>query len=121
MNKILEKVQNVNVIASKHARIFREYIWFAKPEKPFARTDERTGKRRDTVLLYNDEIIQFYNDIAQYGNVCGEVDFSSPTTISKDLKTILITINIAAIDQIQGDDNLLHPGAGSLTASRIAN
>ncbi|KAI0429011.1 L-aminoadipate-semialdehyde dehydrogenase [Xylaria sp. FL1042] len=121
LDRILEKVHAANAIGSQHSRIFREYIWFAKPDKPFARTDKRTVKRRDTVLLYNDEIIQFYKDIEESGSLNADIDFSSRATISQGLRRLLVAANVAAADQIQGDDDLLHAGVDSLAASSIAN
>ncbi len=101
LDSILEKVHAANAIAPEQARVFREYIWFAKPDKPFARTDKNTVKRRDTVLMYNDEIIQFYKDVEQYGNLNADIDFSSPTTIAQGLRHLLVAADVAAADQIQ--------------------
>ena len=63
VDSIMEKVHTANTIGSKQARLFREYIWFAKPSKPFVRTDKNTVKRRDTVVLYEKEIEKFYKSV----------------------------------------------------------
>lgn len=121
LNRIMEKVHAANAIAPTQARIFREYIWFAKADKPFARTDKNTVKRRDTVLMYDDDIIKFYRDLEQDGSLTIDIDFSSSTTIEKGIRRLLVAADVAAADHIQGDDDLLHAGVDSLAASSMAN
>jgi hypothetical protein len=122
LNSILEKVHAANCVAPAPGRIFREYIWFTKPGKPFMRTDKRTVKRRDTVLFYEKEIAQFYRDLEEHGSLGGaDIDFSSPASIAVGLRGLLAAAGVPGSDQIHGDDDLLHAGVDSLVASSMAN
>jgi hypothetical protein len=121
LDSILEKVHAANAIASQHARIFREYIWFTKPEKPFVRTDKRTVKRRDTVLLYENEIEEFYRHVERDGNLDADVDLSSVNSIAKEIRRLLGAADVSAADRISGDKDLLHAGVDSLAAASITN
>ncbi|KAJ5508033.1 Male sterility NAD-binding [Penicillium freii] len=56
LDSIMEKVHTANAIGSKLAR-------FAKPGKPFARTDKNIVKRRETIVLYEKEIEQFHKSM----------------------------------------------------------
>lgn len=46
LDSIYERVQVANASVSAQARLLKEYIMFTKPDKPFARTDKNTVKRR---------------------------------------------------------------------------
>ncbi|KAK2873399.1 putative secondary metabolism biosynthetic enzyme [Arthroderma sp. PD_2] len=120
MASILETVHAANAIAPKHARVFQEYIWFTKPDKPFVRTDKNTVKRRDTVLFYEQEIKQFYKSMEEEGNLAANIDFSSPDTISQGIKHLIVAALPHAKD-IGLDDDLLSAGVDSLVAFSISN
>ncbi|KAK2612056.1 hypothetical protein QQS21_001905 [Conoideocrella luteorostrata] len=121
LDSIMEKVHAANAIGPQEARIFREYIWFAKAIKPFARTDKKTVKRRDTVLLYEDEIQGFYQRMEEEGNLSADVDFSSPTAIAQDIRKMLVAVDLPTAKTISASDNFLYAGVDSLAASSIAN
>jgi aryl carrier-like protein len=121
LDSILENVHAANGIASQHARIFREYIWFTKPDKPFVRTDKRTVKRRDTVLLYENEIEEFYRHVERDGNLNADVDLASVDSIAKEIRRLLGAADVSAADRISGDEDLLHAGVDSLAAASISN
>lgn len=119
LDGILEKVHAANAVAPKQARIFREYIWFSNPDKPFARTDKKTLKRRDTLLLYDTEIQEFYQNIEK-GGTAVDIDLASPTTISKGVRRLLAAAGVPA-DALGPEDNFLYAGVDSLAAVSISN
>lgn len=120
LDSIMEKVHTANAIGSKQARLFREYIWFAKPGKPFVRTDKNTVKRRDTIVLYEKEIEQFYKSMEEYGNLAANIDVASLATISKSIHHLL-AIALPATKEIGSDVDLLAAGVDSLVAFSISN
>ena len=120
VDSIMEKVHTANTIGSKQARLFREYIWFAKPSKPFVRTDKNTVKRRDTVVLYEKEIEKFYKSVEDDGNLAASIDVASLTTISKSIRHLLATA-LPATKEISPDVDLLTAGVDSLVAFSISN
>ncbi|CAI7620546.1 unnamed protein product [Penicillium palitans] len=81
------------------ARLFREYIWFAKPSKPFVRTDKSTVKRRDTVVLNEKEIEQFYKSMEEDGKLAANIDIASLATISESVHHLL-TVAAAGVDPL---------------------
>ncbi|KAJ5654232.1 Male sterilityNAD-binding [Penicillium lividum] len=120
LDSIMEKVHAANVVGSKQARLFREYIWFTKPGKPFVRTDKNTVKRRDTVLSYEKEIEQFYKSMEEDGNLAADIDVTSIATISQSVRHILLSA-LPAAKEISPDVDLLTAGVDSLVAFSISN
>jgi hypothetical protein len=120
LSSIMEKVHAANAIGSKQARLFREYIWFAKPDKPFVRTDKNTVKRRDTVIFYEKEIEQFYKSMEEDGNFSANVDIASLDTISESVRNLLVAA-LPAAKEIGPDVDLLTAGVDSLVAFSISN
>lgn len=57
-----------NEITPSYARLDRDHIFFTKDGKPMLRTDKGTVKRRATNQAYEEEIDQFYKDIAGFGD-----------------------------------------------------
>ncbi|KAJ5746276.1 Male sterility NAD-binding [Penicillium odoratum] len=120
LDSIMEKVHAANTVGSKQARLFREYIWFTKPGKPFVRTDKNTVKRRDTVLSYEREIEQFYKSMEEDGNLAAEIEVTSIATISQSVRQILLSA-LPAAKEISPDVDLLTAGVDSLVAFSISN
>lgn len=120
LDSIMEKVHAANAIGSKQARLFREYIWFAKPGKPFVRTDKNTVKRRDTVIFYEKEIEQFYKSMEEDGNLAANIDVASLDTISQSVRHLLAAA-VPAAKEIGPDIDLLTAGVDSLVAFSISN
>lgn len=121
LDSIYETVKRANTQASFHARITKEFIMFAKPEKPFARTDKNTIKRRMTLLLYEEEIKDFYvqmrsNDITGFDT---EIDASSLETTARGIRQVS-TVDLTSSEAIGFDDDLFHAGLNSLLAVRVA-
>lgn len=121
VDSILQKVHDANSIAPKEAAIFREYIWFAKPEKPFARTDKNTVKRRETLILYEEEIRDWYRHIEEDGSAAVDIDLTSVDTIAQGIHRLLISVQVPGAQGLQWDDNFLLAGVDSLLAATIAN
>ncbi|KAJ5430722.1 Male sterility NAD-binding [Penicillium cf. griseofulvum] len=120
LDSIMEKVHAANAVGSKQARLFREYIWFAKPGKPFVRTDKNTVKRRDTVIFYEKEIEQFYKSMEEDGNLAANIDITSPATISKGIHDLLVDA-LPEFKEIGPDVDLFSAGVDSLLAFSISN
>ncbi|KXG50671.1 Male sterility, NAD-binding [Penicillium griseofulvum] len=120
LDSIMEKVHAANAVGSKQARLFREYIWFAKPGKPFVRTDKNTVKRRDTVIFYEKEIEQFYKSIEEDGNLATNIDVTSLATISKSIHDLLVDA-LPEAKEIGLDVDLFSVGVDSLLTFSISN
>jgi hypothetical protein len=120
LDSIMEKVHAANAVGSKQARLFREYIWFAKPSKPFVRTDKNTVKRRDTVIFYEKEIEQFYKSMEEDGNLAANIDVTSVATISKSIHDLLVDA-LPEAKEIGPDVDLFSAGVDSLLAFSISN
>jgi hypothetical protein len=60
IDEIWPSVMKANQSAPSHAQISRDRIFFSKPEKPFVRAGKLTIQRKATVVLYEEEIEEFY-------------------------------------------------------------
>ncbi|KAF2146409.1 uncharacterized protein K452DRAFT_264205 [Aplosporella prunicola CBS 121167] len=118
LDSILERVHIANSLGPSNARIFREYIWFAKPDKPFVRTDKNTVKRRDTVLLYEREIEQFYESMEEDGNYAA-IDITSPETIARGIRNMLVD-SLPSMKEVGSDEDLSNAGLDSALAFRLS-
>lgn len=121
VDSILQKVHEANAKGPKEAAIFREYLWFAKPDKPFARTDKSTVKRRETLLLYEEEIRDWYRQIEEGGSASVDIDLTSVDTIAQGIHELFISVQVPGARSLPRDANFLLAGVDSLLAATIAN
>ncbi|KAI9750497.1 MAG: Transmembrane osmosensor [Chaenotheca gracillima] len=119
-DSIYEQVQVANSSAPSHARILKENILFAKPEKPFARTDKNTLKRRMTVILYETEIEAFYKELESGDSTSFDtrIDVSSSETTTQGVRDVLIA-SLPSIKALGPDDDLFFAGFDSILAFRV--
>lgn len=121
IDSILKKVHDANAVGPKEATLFREYIWFAKPDKPFARTDKNTVKRRETLILYEEEIRDSYRQIEEGGSATVNFDLTSVETIAQGIRGLFVSAHVPGIEELSKDANFLMAGVDSLSAATIAN
>ncbi|MCJ1314533.1 hypothetical protein MMC25_008215 [Agyrium rufum] len=121
LDDIYATVQRTNASKPPYACITKETIQFAKADKPFARTDKNTVKRRMTVVLYEKEIEEFYTALED-GNAAGfatNIDASSMETTAAGLEKLLATC-LPFNDTLQHNADFFHAGLDSVLAIRVA-
>ena len=99
-----------------HAKIAKDLVMFAKPEKPFLRTAKGSVRRQVTLKEYGDDLNKLF------GNAMQSSDPSKP--FAQNRETISGTIR-QIVTELMGKDvddktNLLYQGMDSLKATNIA-
>ncbi|KAJ6284276.1 Pyoverdine/dityrosine biosynthesis protein-domain-containing protein [Bipolaris maydis] len=92
----------------------RDYVIFAQPDKPFVRTDKRTIKRKDTLLLYEDYIERLYS--IRGNEIAFKVDTSSMLKLQQSVREIFAS-SLPAIWEASPDDDFFALGLDSLGVS----
>ena len=113
-------MKRANASKPPYAAITREYIMFAKPYMPFARTDKNTVKRRVTVAQYEKEIEEFYKKL-ENGDAASfktDIDAASPETAAQDIRKVIIA-SLPSNDEIGLEDDLFAAGLDSLLSIRV--
>ena len=120
-DSIFERVQVANASAPTQARLLREYIMFANPNKPFMRTDKNTVKRKATVTDYQKEIEEFYQELNDEDSArfTTNINTTSPETTAQGVRDLLID-TLPSVEAIGLDDDLFYAGFNSLLALRVA-
>lgn len=120
LDDIYETVKRANASKPPYAAITKEYIMFAKPDMPFARTDKNTVKRRMTVVQYEKEIEQFYKKIENGDAASFEtsIDANSPETTAQDIRKVIVS-SLPSNDQIDFEDDLFAAGLDSVLSIRV--
>ena len=119
-DSIYEIVKRTNASKPPYAAITKEYIMFAKPDKPFARTDKNTVKRRMTVVLYEKEIEEFYEklengDASSFGTL---IDATSPETTAQDIQKVIMA-SLSSKEMVGLEDDLFGAGLDSVLSIRV--
>lgn len=120
LDSIYEIVKRANASKPPYAAITKEYIMFAKPDMPFARTDKNTVKRRMTVVLYEKEIEEFYEklengDASSFETV---IDATSSDTTAQDIRKVIMA-SLSSNDHIGLEDDLFGAGLDSVLSIRV--
>ncbi|KAA1470119.1 acetyl-CoA synthetase-like protein [Dentipellis sp. KUC8613] len=118
IDAIWPTIERINGAVPKHAKLLREMLLVASPNKPFVLTDKNSVKTKDTLALYADEIEQAYANL--------ETDASSDVPIPQtfDAPSLrafvkeLISLVVGRAD-VEDDANLFENGVDSLQAIRI--
>ncbi|KAI0598280.1 hypothetical protein F4775DRAFT_556107 [Biscogniauxia sp. FL1348] len=124
--KILEglwpTISEANKAAPKFGRVPRELITFATKEKPFMRASKGTIQRRLTILAYEKEIDEMYNQAQE-----GLLTYGLPplkSTNPQDLVPFLTDVYAETLDkdgnEISPEDDLLSLGLDSLASSILS-
>ena len=121
LDSIYETVKRTNASKPPYACITKEYIMFAKPDMPFARTDKNTVKRRMTVVLYEEEIERFYRERENGDGTSFETEINaiSSETTAQGVRNVL-TASLPSNEAIASDDDLFHAGLDSVLTIRVA-
>ncbi|KAL8838457.1 MAG: hypothetical protein Q9170_002132 [Blastenia crenularia] len=120
LDSIYKTVKRANASKPPYAAITKEYIMFARPDMPFARTDKNTVKRRMTVVLYEMEIAEFYEKL-ESGDASKfetSVDATSLETAAQDIRKVIIA-SLPSNDNIDVDDDLFAAGLDSVLSIRV--
>ena len=94
---------------------------FAKPDKPFARTDKNTVKRRTTAMLYEKEIEEFYEKL-ESGDALSfstSIDATSPETAAQDIQKVIMK-SLSSDEEVGLDDDVFAAGLDSVQSLRVA-
>lgn len=121
-DSIWATVARANSMAYQKARLQRQYIAFADPDKPFIRTDKRTIKRRATLDLYADFIDRFYStrddEIDDEGPEEFTMNTSSIETIRESIRQVFCSVMPEITDTEPGED-VFDLGLDSLLVVRV--
>lgn len=120
LDSIFEVVKRANASKPPYAAITKEYIIFAKPDMPFARTDKNTVKRRMTVVLYDHEIEAFYEKLEK-GDALGfetVIDATSIETTAQDVHKVIMA-SLPNNEEIRLEDDFFAAGLDSVLSNRV--
>lgn len=120
LDQIYETIRNVNASVPSYARIARECIIFTNVNKPFARTDKGTFKRRRTIDLYKMEIDECYQRLESPDarDTDLRIDLSSLDTTLIGVRNLLTTV-LSTGDAIEDDTDFFSAGVDSVLATRF--
>lgn len=120
LDDIYGVVKRTNASKPSFAAIIREYIIFAKPDKPFSRTDKGTVKRRSTVMLYEKEIEEFYEklDSGDASSFSTAIDATSPETAAQDIQRVIMQ-SLSSDEEVGLDDDIFGAGLDSVQSIRL--
>lgn len=88
---------------------------FTKPDKPFARTDKNTVKRRATLMLYENEIEAFYRQLDDEDGTKFTTEIENTT---QGVRGVLVA-SLPSIEVVGPDEDLFYAGLDSLLAFRV--
>ncbi|OAA53543.1 transferase family protein [Cordyceps fumosorosea ARSEF 2679] len=112
LDSIWEAVQAANVQMRHKNQLLRDFVAFAEPDKPFARTDKGTVKRAATLALYADYIERFYASRSADLPAL-DVDLSSPASVRHDVRELFASY-LPEVRDAPLDANLFELGLDSL-------
>ncbi|KAL9031609.1 MAG: hypothetical protein Q9196_000366 [Gyalolechia fulgens] len=120
LDSIYETVNRANASKPPYVAITQEYIMFAKPDMPFARTDKNTVKRRMAVVQYEQEIEKFYDEVENGEAASFEtvINATSPETAAQDIRKVVMA-SLPSNDEIGLEDDLFAAGLDSVLSIRI--
>ncbi|KAF8998105.1 hypothetical protein BDQ17DRAFT_1362450 [Cyathus striatus] len=117
---IWDVVQQANMKAPAHSRIFKEMIIIAGSNRPFDCTDKRYPKRHAIIREYKEEIEKLYNG-TDVEIITDDYDMSigdgSDLNTVKDFIRSVVSLTMSRT--IRDDDNIFSCGADSLCAASI--
>ena len=120
LDSICETVKRANASKPPYAAITQEYIMLSKPDMPFARTDKGTVKRRVTVVQYEKEIEEFYQQL-ENGDAASfktDIDATSLKTAAQDIRKVIIA-SLPSNNEIGLEDDLFAAGLDSVLSIRV--
>ncbi|KAL8788420.1 MAG: hypothetical protein Q9195_007299 [Heterodermia aff. obscurata] len=120
LDSIYETVKRANASKPPYAAITGEYIMFARPDMPFARTDKNTVKRRVTVVQYEKEIEELYKKLENGDSARFKTDTNatSPETAAQDIRNVIIA-SLPLNAKIGLEDDLFAAGLDSVLSIRV--
>lgn len=120
IDSIYETVQVANASAPAYAQIYKEYIMFSDPAKPFAYTDKGTVKRRATLAGYTQEIEDFYEqrENESIAHVTSTIDTSSLEAVTQGIHDILSAL-LPSLKTASVDEDIFNTGVDSLIVLRV--
>ncbi|KAI1633994.1 hypothetical protein F4809DRAFT_652207 [Biscogniauxia mediterranea] len=122
LERLWPTIDKANKAAPKFGRVPRELITFTTKEKPFMRASKGTIQRRLTILAYEKEIEEMYNQAQE-----GLLTYGLPplkSTNLQDLIPFLIDVYAETLDKdgddIGPEDDLFSLGLDSLSSSILS-
>ncbi|KAF7340998.1 Acetyl-CoA synthetase-like protein [Mycena sanguinolenta] len=116
-NLIWPIIEKANEIAPAYARIYKEMILVTQPGKPLLRASKGTLLRKQSLILYEQEIEELYDAVEASGNTASNIE-PPPSWSSQDLQAWLQThASLVADKDIRGGRDLFEQGFDSLNAT----
>ncbi|OIW22562.1 acetyl-CoA synthetase-like protein [Coniochaeta ligniaria NRRL 30616] len=115
-DRLWASVEESNKSAPAHARLHRDFIVIASPDKPFLKTSKGTVRRGPTIELYREELDKVYSQAELVNRISGfsvELDLSSEETLKRSLRKVLLAAGVAPVRD-DDDDFFAIAGMDSL-------
>ncbi|KAF5010120.1 hypothetical protein FDECE_3706 [Fusarium decemcellulare] len=103
ISKIWPAVEKANLVAPSHARILREFVIVASPDKPFFKTTKGTVRRGPTLELYQEELDAVYARDGDGGSL-PSLDLSNLAQLTNSLRDVILALTNRPV--IQDEDDL---------------
>ncbi|KAF7340997.1 Acetyl-CoA synthetase-like protein [Mycena sanguinolenta] len=116
-NSIWSTIEKANELAPAYARIYKEMVLVTQPEKPLCRAAKGTLLKKQSLVLYEQEIGELYDAVEASGNTNGNIELPSSWS-SQDLEAWLQThASLVADRDICLGRDLFDQGFDSLNAT----
>lgn len=116
-NAIWPSVEDANLFAPSHSRIFKEMILFSSPSKPFQFTPKGTARRQAILSDYADEIERGYKAIEEPSVT--EIPIPTSNSMQECLVFVRKTISEVFSTQFGDNDDFFEHGCDSLQVTWI--
>ena len=113
LNQIWPSIEEANRSAPKHAKILRDFVLLASPDRPFSKTSKGTVRRGPTLQLYQDDLDRSYalqEATIEDGDVV--LDTSTFDTFKSGLRNLITSVTELA--GFNDDEDLFAAGVDSL-------
>ena len=113
-------VQRANQDCPTHGRVMKHLILFTLPEKPMAKTAKNTVKRKETLLLYQDEFDALYTATSRCSTSLEPIalDINSVESLQNALRHLISTNT--TIEDVTDTADLFQQGLDSLQVMNLA-
>ncbi|OKL59056.1 hypothetical protein UA08_05968 [Talaromyces atroroseus] len=106
-------VEKVNILAPGHAKLSRDLLLIATPEKPFQYASKSTVRRKPTLELYQAEIDNLYDLIdIRFGSNIDSMDTTTVEGVAAGIRSMLTSV--AGFASLEDDTDLFALGFDSL-------
>lgn len=119
LDRLSPYITKANEIAPAYARLDRDHVFFTKDGKPMLRTDKGTVKRRATNQAYEEEIDQFYKEIAGFEDSSNVIQVNPRDKDALRVSIRNILIGMEGLQNVSFEQDFFAAGMDSLQVMNL--